>query len=207
MQAGSNVWLLTGRDVLMPAVFIGPSYRNGNEFYEVQSPQGRVYSANPANVYGYHEGRAMLKQRRAEELVAQSYEVRLMSRGAYRVLCPKKHGATGGYIVRVTWDGHCSCECPDFAKSVGECRRTQSGNERRICSPAGEGEAACKHVLGLPGLLRAKASEAAIAGKAGHAQTYLELAEKPEGVHKLSRAMTLPERLAAVGISVDHDFA
>jgi DNA repair protein RadC len=141
---------------LMPGILLGTRYDRGNEYYQVESPTGKVYTAVPSNVYGWHEGRAILKQRRAEQLSAEGYKVEVRADGSYRVFCPRKHGADGGYIVRVNGDGDGLCDCPSVAK---------------------DGE--CKHTLGLSGLLISCASVAAHLGDEALASSFVDLAADP----------------------------
>jgi len=149
LNFGANCYLLTSRDVLMPAKFLGA---NQDGLVEVESPNGRIYTCNPANVYGEQEGRIMLFHRRAEQLAAQGYKIALRSNGTFRVYNPRKHGVTGGYIVTASREAT-SCTCPAFAK-----------------------EGLCKHQMGVTVLLWDKAHEAEATGKILQAETYANLA-------------------------------
>lgn len=111
---------------LMPVTTEGVTTDDG--LIEVISRQGTVYTVNPGHLVSAEEAGAMLRHKRAEELAAEGYDVKLRADGSYRVFQPKKHGAQGGYFVTET-----SCTCPDFEKRGGQ---------------------PCKHVLGLPQLIR-----------------------------------------------------
>ena len=133
LTIGANCYLLTSRNVLMPGILIGEDSRG---LYEVESPNGRVYTCNPANVYDEQAGRIMLFHRRAEELANQGYKIAVRNDGTFRVYSPRKHVAEGGYIVRDNGLGY-TCNCPACAK-----------------------EGICKHIMGVTVLLWSKEKEA-----------------------------------------------
>jgi hypothetical protein len=158
MQAGSKCWMFTQRGALMPCTFLGEVFTPiGLAFYEVESTSHKVYTASPANVFDDDTGRAMLIQRRAEGLVKEGYQLSLRAdiQGelTFRVYCPKKHGVSGGYILREIVPGHLNCTCPAYAK-----------------------EGQCKHQFGCCGLLYTRAHDAEQSGKSRQAETYREIA-------------------------------
>ncbi len=133
LTIGANCYLLTSRNVLMPGTLIGEDSKG---LYEVESPNGRVYTCNPNNVYDEQAGRIMLFHRRAEELASQGYKIAVRNDGTFRVYSPHKHGANGGYVVQGNGTGY-SCDCPACAK-----------------------EGICKHIMGVTVLLWSKEKEA-----------------------------------------------
>ena len=133
MQPGSNVFLLTRHDTLMPGVFAGAVHDNRGVLYAVVSPEGRTYRANPAHVFGYEQGRAMLRTRRAELLVQEGYQIMPLRGNRYHVWSPAQHGNEGGYVVTIGENGDYACNCP---------------------SAATVGPSDCKHALGAWDLLR-----------------------------------------------------
>lgn len=116
---------------LMPVSTEGVTTEDG--LIEVVSPQGTVYTANPAHLVSEEEGATMLRIRRAEQLAAEGYDARLRADGSYRMFQPKKHGQYGGYFLTIDTDGIAHCNCPSAQKA---------------------GSANCKHALGIFGLLR-----------------------------------------------------
>jgi len=133
MNIGQSCYLLTHRDVLMPATFEGYDAKG---LAEVSSPCGRVYTCNPANVFDAETGRIMLFHRRAEQLAKAGYSIKVRNDGTYRVVNVKKHGEQGGYIVSPNELG-LTCTCP-----------------------ACEKDGICKHVMGVTVLLWEKAANA-----------------------------------------------
>lgn len=125
----TNVFLLTQNDVLMPATYVGLT---DDGLCEVTSPNGTAYTANPTSVYSAEAGSQMLRQRRAEQLVSEGYQIQHLRGNRYHVWCPKRHGETGGYVVTID-DLGAFCNCPDT-------ERVGCGN--------------CKHALGAEHLLR-----------------------------------------------------
>lgn len=129
----SDCYLLTQKGTLMPSTYVGLT---DSGMCEVTSPNGTAYTANPGNVVSAEDGAQMLRQRRAEQLVADGYQVMHLRGDRWHVWCLKKHGVNGnlgGYVVTLTDGCEPVCNCPD-TNTVGI--------------------AGCKHAMGALELLK-----------------------------------------------------
>ena len=154
MQSGDKVYMLTGKGVLMPGVFVGPSLgRAGLTLMDVQSPAGKVYSAAPHNVFDVETGAIMLMHRRAEQMAAEGYEIAVRLNGTFRVYQSLKHGVHGGWIVSRVGKHGLVCNCPAHAKA---------------CT--------CKHVMAVCSLLHKAAQRKRALGRNNIASRYANLA-------------------------------
>jgi hypothetical protein len=128
-----NLYLLTSRNTLMPCSTDGIVV---DGLVEVTSPNGTAYTCRPDALVSTEDGASMLRQRRAEQLVAEGYQIRRLRGDRYHVWQPAKHGELGnlgGYVVTMTEGCEPVCSCPDAMKNLA------SG---------------CKHALGAEMLLK-----------------------------------------------------
>ena len=169
MTTGAQVYMLTSRNVLMPGTLVGETTgRSGHPLLEVESPNGKIYTTAPANVYDEQTGRIMLAHARAEQMAAQGYQIAVRNDGTYRIFQPAKHGVTGGYIVKVI-DGATSCECPAHEATPGCCKHCQA-----VCSLLWN-KAHLAEVRGWrPGQVRYERLATQIAGETMAAETSAE---------------------------------
>jgi hypothetical protein len=149
LPTGSPCYLLTGRGTIMPGKVAGV---DGRGLVAVSSPEGKVYRCNPNNVMDVETGRIMLMHSRAEKMALEGYQIAVRFDRTFRVFQPKKHGLTGGWIVRSAGDS-LTCNCPSHAKSL-----------------------TCKHLMAVCSLLTQKAVRLRAAGKIRVATRYENVA-------------------------------
>ncbi|SRR5258708_4324552 len=155
-QTGANVYLMTKRGQLMPAIYIG----DGEKPYlcEIASRDGIVYSVQRVNVYDEISGKLMLLQKRGERLAQDGYQVRIRKDGSFRVWHPVRHGdeKNAGYILTpCSAPAQIHCRCKSWDQDHG-----------------------CKHSEGLAALLYAAARRATDAGRHEEAGKVARIAQR-----------------------------
>lgn len=138
LPIGSPCYLLTHREVLMPGTV---NAIESNGLVAVVSPQGKIYSCNPNNVFDKQTGAIMLMHKRAERMAQDGYLIAVRLDWSFRVYQPKKHGQTGGWVVTRQGDS-LTCNCPAHDK-----------------------EQTCKHVMAVCSLLLKRVQRLRNAGK------------------------------------------
>jgi hypothetical protein len=149
LATGSDCYLLTQAGRMMPGTVAGIDTRG---LVAVSSPGGRVYTCNPSNVLDVETGRIMLMHSRAEKMAAEGYEIKVRLDRTFRVFQAKRHGASGGWIVRNVGET-LTCNCPAHDKAQ-----------------------TCKHVMAVCSLLIQRANRLRSAGKNNIASRYTNLA-------------------------------
>ena len=149
LPVGTACFLMTRKERMMPGTVAG-ILRGG--LVSVASPGGAVYTCNPENVYDVETGRIILMHARAEKMALDGYQIAVRFDRTFRVFQPKKHGLTGGWIVKSTGDT-LTCNCPSHAKSL-----------------------TCKHLMAVCSLLSVRAVRLRAAGKIRVATRYENVA-------------------------------
>lgn len=149
LGTGSDCFCMTNAGHMMPGKVAGIDTRG---LVAVAAPGGRVYTFSPSNVLDVETGRIMLMHSRAEKMAAEGYAIAVRLDRTFRVYQSRKHGATGGWIVRQIGET-LTCNCPAHDKA---------------CT--------CKHVMAVCSLLIKRAARLQEAGKTRVATRYTNLA-------------------------------